>query len=119
MRRIFLGALAAILAMCAAGLMIVHLRPDHNLGGTMFSPPAAAERQGERMHVKQPAGSVNVNAAGIEELCGLPGIGPETARRIIEARERSGAFAYAEDLLSVKGIGEKTLQKLLPQICLE
>ena len=71
------------------------------------------------MHVKQPAGSVNVNAVGIEELCGLPGIGPETARRIIEARERSGAFAYAEDLLSVKGIGEKTLQKLLPQICLE
>lgn len=58
---------------------------------------------------------VNLNSASISELESLPGIGPAMARRIIEARVRR-PFTCAEDLLNVKGIGEKKLAKLLPYV---
>lgn len=55
---------------------------------------------------------VNVNTASVEKLCHLPEVGPEIARRIIEARP----FATPEDLLKVKGIGPATLNKIKPQL---
>ena len=45
----------------------------------------------------------------------LPGIGPVLAGEIIAEREKNGAFYYPEDLLNVKGIGEKSLEKMLEQ----
>jgi len=62
---------------------------------------------------------VNVNEADAETLCGLPGIGPVLAARIIQEREQNGPFSYPEDLMAVKGIGQKTLDKLRELICLE
>lgn len=118
-RHAVLWLLAAMLATGCAGLTAAHLRPDHNLAGRTLASPAAAARAGERLPVERPSGAVNVNAAGEDELCGLPGIGPKLAQRIIDEREQNGAFAFAEDLLNVRGIGEKTLQKLLPYISLE
>ena len=50
------------------------------------------------------------------ELDTLPGVGEVIARRIMEEREKNGPFYYPEDLMNVKGIGEKTLEKLLPRI---
>lgn len=58
---------------------------------------------------------VNVNIAGAEELEALPGIGPVIARRILDERAKL-LFASAEDLLRVKGIGEKALADLKDQI---
>lgn len=55
---------------------------------------------------------VAVNRASEAELTALPGIGPVTARRIAEERRRGGWFVTAHDLLRVKGISAKTLEKI-------
>ncbi|GAB4138289.1 MAG: hypothetical protein Fur0037_03890 [Planctomycetota bacterium] len=57
---------------------------------------------------------VDVNRAGIPELCTLPGIGPARARAIVLHRVRHGWFRGLPDLLAVDGIGPDTLRKLAP-----
>lgn len=59
---------------------------------------------------------VDLNTASVEELTALPGIGEVTAKRIVEFREQNGPFRRIEDLLKVKGIGEKSFQKLRASI---
>ena len=56
------------------------------------------------------AGLVNINTANVEQLMALDGIGESYAKRIIEFREKNGPFQNPEDLLKIKGIGEKTLE---------
>jgi competence protein ComEA len=55
---------------------------------------------------------VNLNAATLEQLDTLPGIGPVTAQAILAWRESNGRFGSVDDLLDVKGIGEATLAEL-------
>jgi len=59
---------------------------------------------------------VNLNTANASQLEGLPGIGKSTAERILEYREKSGGFKKVEDLMNVRGIGEKSFLKLKPLI---
>jgi len=54
---------------------------------------------------------VNINTASLKELCTLSGIGEVKAQAIIAWREENGSFATIEDLMKVKGIGTKTLEK--------
>jgi comEA protein len=61
-------------------------------------------------------GQVNVNTATASELERLPGVGPALAARIVEHREKNGAFKQAEDLMLVKGIGEKSFERLKPYV---
>ena len=56
-------------------------------------------------------GIIRLNAADAEELQELPGIGETYSALIVSERNEHGPFYYPEDLLSVKGIGPKTLQK--------
>ncbi len=55
---------------------------------------------------------IDLNTATRSQLDGLPGIGPVIAERILELREKSGPFKRIEDLMNIRGIGEKKFLKL-------
>jgi competence protein ComEA len=59
-----------------------------------------------------PAPLVNLNTATAAQIATLPGIGEKAAERIIEYREKNGGFKKPEELMNVKGIGEKSFLKL-------
>ena len=64
-------------------------------------------------------GKVNINTANEEELSALPGIGPVIAERIIEYRDKNGPFKSTEEITKIKGVGDKTFQKLKDFIAIE
>ncbi len=66
-----------------------------------------------------PAGEINVNTADVNILMQLPGVGEVIAAEIIRERESNGLFLFPEDLLAVRGIGEKKLEGMLPYIRLD
>ncbi len=59
---------------------------------------------------------VNINRAGLQELDRLPGVGPATAKKILEYRKAAGGFARPEELLNVRGIGEKKFADMKPYV---
>lgn len=61
-------------------------------------------------------GKININTASVSQLALLPGIGEILASRIVDYRERNGAFTTIEQLQLVDGIGEKRLEELLDYI---
>ena len=79
---------------------------------------AAAQQQASaRAAAKPPVTAVvNLNTASAAQLEALPGIGAKTAARIVEYRQKNGPFKKIEELMNVKGIGEKSFLKLRPQI---
>jgi len=65
-----------------------------------------------------PAGKVNINTANATQLSALPGIGEKLAARIVEYRQKAGGFKSVQELMNVKGIGERNLAKLEPHLTL-
>jgi len=65
-----------------------------------------------------PKGVVNINTASAAELERLPGVGPSLAARIVAHREENGTFRAVEDLMLVRGIGEKSFEKLAPYVAI-
>jgi competence protein ComEA len=61
---------------------------------------------------------VNINSAEVSQLTLLPRVGPAVAQRIIEYRKENGPFKAAEDLMLVRGIGEKTFQLIKPYVAI-
>jgi comEA protein len=55
---------------------------------------------------------VNLNTASLEQLQTLPGVGPAMAKKIVEHRAKIGKFTKIDEILNVKGIGEKRFQKM-------
>ena len=87
-RRLVVGALAfALTAVLSSGLAIAAAKPV-------------------------PAGKVNINTASVEQLETLPGVGAKLAARIVEYRQKSGGFKSTQELMNVKGIGEKNFGKI-------
>lgn len=54
-----------------------------------------------------------LNTADVVALDDLPGVGPVIAQRIVDMRALIGAFKFPEDLIMVKGIGDKSLAKIM------
>lgn len=61
---------------------------------------------------------ININTASVDELSDvLPGVGKVTAERIVEYREINGGFDAIDEIMEVKGIGEKSFEKIKDLIC--
>jgi len=73
----------------------------------------SAVRDGAKASDGEP---VNINSADSEELQRLPGVGPATAERILQYRAEKGSFGSPEELMEVKGIGEKRFEKMRPMV---
>jgi competence protein ComEA len=76
----------------------------------------AAAQDASRTTAVTASAPLNLNSASVSQLEALPGIGRATAERIVEYRQKNGGFKKAEDLMNVRGIGEKSFLKLKPLI---
>lgn len=87
---------------------------------TLLIVTLAAARAGQALAAPAPAGpKVNINTASAGELQLLPRIGPAVAARIVEFRDSHGAFKSVEELMRVRGVGEKTFELLKPYLATE
>jgi len=83
------------------------------------APPAATSgKQTGKSSAKAATshGPININTASAADFDALPGIGAKTAALIVEYRQKNGPFKKVEDLMNVRGIGEKNFLKLKPQL---
>jgi competence protein ComEA len=76
-----------------------------------IDPQLLRERQAETR-----TGKININLATAEELTEIKGVGPATAKRIIQYREENQRFRTVDDLLNVSGIGPATLKRMRDQV---
>ncbi len=84
--------------------------------GLLFSPLLSLQAQ------KAPDSGqkkININTASVTELQALPRIGPKVAQRIIDYRKENGNFKRAEEIMKVRGIGEKVFQIIKDLITVE
>src|SRR5262245_60281404 len=97
-----------VLSFVAAGLIVAAVSPTALLAQSKGPARAAAKPSTTAV--------VNINTASAAEIEALPGIGPKTAARIVEYRQKNGPFKKVEELMNVRGIGEKNFLKLKPQL---
>ena len=124
--------LSLILLVWNAGATALHLASDGippSIGGTDRFPdlPSATDDEAATRSPESPRSGpltirqkyllgkrIDINNASIGEVSELPGVSDEIAAAILEERDRLGGFRSPDDLLGVKGIKEKRLQKILP-----
>lgn len=75
-----------------------------------------APQQTEQQEKAPATAKININTASLDQLTTLPRIGPAIAQRILSFREEHGSFEKIEELMNVKGIGQKTFDRLKPLI---
>jgi len=75
--------------------------------------PKQTEQQQE---AAQSTAKININTASLDQLTTLPRVGPTIGARIISFREEHGGFEKVEELMNVKGIGQKTFERLKTMI---
>ena len=98
MNRIAVRAVLALAAaLCVSGLAAA--------ADTTTADPASGKK-------------ININQASAKEFANLPRIGTKQAERIVDYRKEHGQFARVEDLMEVKGVGEKLFTTLKPYLAL-
>jgi competence protein ComEA len=103
-----------VLLMLLAVVALAAIPAAAQSSSTKTEKPAAATKA-----AKPPAPAaaiVNLNTATQAQLESLPGVGAKAAERILEYRQKNGQFKKIEDLMNVKGIGEKSFLKLKPRL---
>lgn len=98
-----------IVTIFAAGFLMLVGYHWTTLGG-WWTQPIEIERQPERTYDFR----IDINSASWVEWTQIEGIGQMTAEKIVADRDSKGAFRSVQDLLRVKGIGPKTLEKMRP-----
>lgn len=105
MRRITCAVATLVtLVMVLAGAVPAAAQAPEKPARTRAAAPAA------------PTSPINLNTATQAQLETLPGVGAATAKRILEYRQKNGTFKKAEELMNIKGIGEKSFLKLKPHV---
>ena len=98
MRRVLWG-MAVVLAVCGG---------QPGVARAQEAAPSEAPRMQSEL--------IDLNTATAMELETLPRVGPRTAERILEYRREHGGFERIEDLMDVRGIGERTFLRLKPLV---
>ena len=120
MKKAILAMILLTLAFCtfAAGLFL-----GRNLGRTPITVSNGSAEEPTSQSTSVPVSSdptdpvlLDLNTATADQLTTLPGIGPVLAQRIIAYRQSNGPFESIGQLSNVEGIGDKTLENLLPYI---
>ena len=88
---------------CAAVICLIAATPQASFAQQDQAPAASKS-------------TLNLNTATLDQLTTLPGIGPKTAQLILEYRTKNGGFKKIEELMNVKGIGEKSFLKIKPLV---
>ena len=101
------AALAAMLLVSTGVLAELHAQTSKQKADLSAPAPAPAAK---------PTVLVNINTATEAQLEALPGVGAKTAARIVDYRQKKGAFKKVEELMNVQGIGEKSFLKLKAQV---
>jgi comEA protein len=87
--------------------------------GERAKPAQSADGDAKPATVAPPASAtevINLNTATAVQIATLPGIGPKTADLIVQYRQKNGNFKKVEEIMNVRGIGEKTFLKLKSRI---
>jgi competence ComEA-like helix-hairpin-helix protein len=121
---LFMVAFMAVFGI--AGLVLNLAKRDREAAATRVVPaafavraipaPGTQEAEKNKKTLKMECVKININRAGLPEIMKLKGIGPALGARIIECRGRLGGFKSKNDLLQVKGLGPKRLEKIAPLI---
>jgi len=120
------GAAALMLGLASVGATSI-LHPTRALGVPVAQgagpAPAAPAGSADAGAARSPGltadGKVILNLANAEQLQLLPGVGPKRAEAILKLRARVGRFRHVRDLLRVRGIGPKRLQRMQGQVVLD
>jgi competence protein ComEA len=122
---VYRDQLVAVEAQLQQGARVIDslLQCDSATVLTALQPaPAAQQRLPERPITRQQsrgATVVNVNSASAEELMQLPQVGAVIAQRILEYRQTHGPFKTIDELMQVKGIGQKKFAAMKPFVRIE
>jgi comEA protein len=84
--------------------------------GGVQAQSSASRNDGQAGSKGVASATVNLNTASASQLESLPGIGPRTAERIVEYRQKNGNFKKIEELMNVQGIGEKSFLRIKDRI---
>jgi competence ComEA-like helix-hairpin-helix protein len=115
-----IGTVVAFLALVSLGTSITAsgkpiLASDH---GPVPSKPVN-RTPSSAVRALQRSGKMDLNSASCRDLELLPGIGPALASRIVDFRKRNGPFRSVNELVRVRGIGPKTLERVEPMLRLD
>jgi competence protein ComEA len=102
----------ALTSLAATTSVVAGARPDAvpQAAKTATQSPARASAK------PMVTGTININTASAADLQRLPGIVARTADRVIEYRQKNGPFKKVEELMNVRGVGEKGFLKLKSQV---